>query len=171
MLGGQPEGGGCNPYSISSSGFKYVCAYGCGGVCRGVCVWMRENVCMLHAQSKSPLQQPLQGLNAVTKKMITITLPSFLHTPPSYTQQMMRGNKCSHTHTHTPIRKYMDDSGAWNDRNKKDRFPPKRQYEGDVLIVHLKFLPAFHLISECLGLAPLKAKRNKSCLLLVLRPL
>ena len=48
-----------------------------------------------------------------------------------------------------------------NDRNKKDGFPPKCQYEGDVLKAHLKFLAAFHFISECLGLALLKAEGNK----------
>ena len=83
-------------------------------------------------------------------------------TLPSHSQQTMRGNKCCHTHTHTHTHKYTIGCSARNDRNKKDGFPPKRQYEGDVLKVHLKFLAAFHFISECLGLAPLKAEGNKS---------
>lgn len=71
-------------------------------------------------------------------------------------------------HTHSQIYQWLQ---SRNDRNKKDGFPPKRQYEGDVLKVHLKFLAAFHFISECLGLAPLKAEENKSTLLLAPRPL
>lgn len=60
-----------------------------------------------------------------------------------------------HTHTHT--HKYTIGFVGRNDRNKKDGFPPKCQYEGDELKVHLKFRAALHFISECLGLAPLKA--------------
>lgn len=80
----------------------------------------------------------------------------------------------TYAHTRTPphtTHKYTNGCSARNDRNKKDGFPPKCQYEGDVLKVHLKFLAAFHFISECLGLALLKAKGNKSSLLLAPRPL
>ena len=83
----------------------------------------------------------------------------------------MLSDTYTHTHTHTHTHKYTKGCNTRNDRNKKDGFSPKRQYEGDVLKVHLKFLAAFHFISECLGLAPLKAGGNKSGLLLAPRPL
>lgn len=60
MEEGQAEAGGggqCDPYSVSSSG--RVCMRVCG---------VRACARALQDQSKSPLQQPLQTLGAVTKK-------------------------------------------------------------------------------------------------------
>lgn len=149
MEGGQAEGDGCDPYSISSS----------GRVCKR----------MLPDQSQSPLQQPLQTLGAVTKKWLPLHSHPLHTSPLSLHRRWGEINVASRTHIHTHC--CTNGCGTRNDRNKKDGFPPKRQYEGDVLKVHLKFLAAFHFISECLGLAPLKAQGDKSSLLLALRPL
>lgn len=76
-----------------------------------------------------------------------------------------------HTLTHAHTHKYTSGVVLEMTEIKKTDSHLNVNMRGDVLKVHLKFLAAFHFISECLGLAPLKAKGNKSSLLLAPRPL